>query len=177
MSNRSPHAREKEGNQVKWMASTAISCLLLSPVWMAGCGDDAGDDAAATDDDGVGDAASASNATSTSDATPTGNTASVGTTASADDTSATGDGPTTGGETTSAETACDPSGDECSVCMLTNCCTEIVACDEDAICLCLTQCVQSIRDFTPCSEQCGGFSPAFAAVSGCAAMSCGDSCS
>lgn len=121
---------------------------------------------------------------------PSGSGASEGSTdpTTASDTTATGDDSesttgapatsTTPTETTDATTdgsgACAPlpTDDACFMCAKDHCCLAVTECELDLVCNCTIDCIAQGGMATPCSENCGGMTPATSNLVGCAAIHC-----
>lgn len=135
------------------------SIVTLVVLAVVGCGDSKGpgDDTGAASSSG-GDASTGGGAT--------GGATGAGTDAPTSSSSSTGEAPV-------CESAPDDSA--CTVCNNTNCCAQIMNCQAEPPCACMTDCVTSVADISMCTAKCGT-SKNFSALSQCGLLNCVAEC-
>jgi len=90
----------------------------------------------------------------------------------------TGDGDTGDGDTGDAICEAAADDDECVTCAKASCCDEVLACEADEKCLCLSDCVVTPADIVQCNADCAvvGANQPFNLLGGCLTVSCTNEC-
>ncbi len=72
----------------------------------------------------------------------------------------------------------DTDDDACDTCVKESCCSEVIACQANADCKCMSDCTAEGGDLYQCGQDCGldGMNAEFMALGACSLQNCADQC-
>ena len=138
--------------------ASVVTLLVLA---FAGCGDDG---KGPGDDTGAASSSGAASSGATGEMTGGGTTGDTG-------------GPTSSSSSTGPAPVCEsaPGDSACTMCNNANCCAQIMNCQAEPACDCMTGCVTGVADISMCTQKCGT-SKNFSPLSQCGLLNCVADC-
>jgi hypothetical protein len=145
---------------------------MLAALGMFGCG---GDDSQATGNFSTGMVATSTESETTNDGDGDGDPGD-GDPGDGDGDPGDGDGDPGDGDGDGEPTLCppEPGDDECTLCVKGACCTEAMACEADAACVCMRDCIDGGANNNACKNMCDiqGNNQNYQALNGCVGDFC-----